>query len=119
MPNYVMNPLERTNAVISSGQSLSTGVSLDGLRLFALIMPSEWTSAGLTFQASYDNGVTWSNMYDANGSELIAVADVSRAIILDPVNFSSVPMIKIRSGTAASAVNQASGRTITLVLRAI
>lgn len=111
--------LESTTASIASGTSISGAINLGGLRLFAIVMPSSWTTANLTFQASYDGGTTWVNMYDASGTELNITASASRMIYLDPYIFSSVPMIKVRSGTSASPVNQAADRTITLVLRAV
>ena len=119
MPNFALNMLRSESATIAAGTSLSAAVNLGGLRLFGLSMPSAWTTAAITFQSSYDNGVTWQNMYDASGNEVMITAAASRNIALDPVLFSAIPMIKVRSGTAGSAVNQAQDSVVTLVLRSV
>lgn len=119
MPNMVFNMLNAESATIANGAALSPAVNLGGLRLFGLSMPSVWTTASITFQASQDNGVTWQNMYDTNGSELTVSAAASRYIALDPVQFAAVPMIKVRSGTAATPVNQAQDSVVTLILRSV
>lgn len=107
------------NATIASGASLSDSMNLGGLRLFGIVMPAAWTAANLTFQASFDGGTTYVDMYDYNGLEVVATTSTSRLIVLDPVVFAAIPLLKIRSGTAASAVNQGGDRTLTLVLRSI
>lgn len=119
MRTTVMNALDVANATIANGQSLSGAVNLGGLRLFGIVMPAAWTAANLTYQMSHDSGVTWINMYDVNGSELTATAGTSRFIAIDPANFAAVPMIKIRSGTAATPVNQGADRAVQLILRAV
>lgn len=126
MTNYHTGIVNTESAVIASGASLSGAIDLrgthvtnKGLRLFGIVMPAAWTAANLTFQASFDGGTTYVNMYDYNGLEVVATASTSRLIVLDPVVFASIPLLKIRSGTAASAVNQGGDRTLTLVLRSI
>jgi hypothetical protein len=119
MRNTVANMIDFVPAVIAGGQSVSGAVSLGGLRLFGLVMPSAWTAAGVTFQMSPDGGATWNNVYDVNGNEITVTAGTSRFIALDPANFAAVPMLKLRSGTSGTPVNQGADRTIQLVLRAI
>lgn len=104
---------------ISSGSSLTSTINLAGLRLFSIVMPSSWTAANLTFQMSPDGGTTWVNMRDQNGNEIVAVADVSYGIILNPTQFSSVQYLRIRSGTAASPVAQSADRSLQLILRMV
>ena len=119
MPNFAFNMLGSETATISTGTSLSPAVNLGGLRVFGLSMPAAWTTASMTFQTSYDNGVSWQNMYDVNGNEVSVTVAASRNIAIDPVLFSAVPMIKLRSGTAASPVNQAQDSLVTLILRSV
>jgi len=119
MPNLAFNMLGVETATVTSGTSLSGAVNLGGLRLFGLSMPSVWTAAVLTFQSSCDNGVTWQNMYDASGNEITVSVAASRNVALDPVLFSAVPMLKVRSGTAASPVNQGQDSLVSLVLRTV
>ena len=111
-------------ATIANGASLSNAVNLPvkgflGCRLFGIVMPAAWTAANLTFQVSVDGGTTYVDMYDATGDEVEAVASTSRYIALLPDALAAVTKIKIRSGTAATPVNQGGNRTIGLVLRAI
>lgn len=115
----VMSVLENAVASILNGQSLSGAISLGGVRLFGLVMPAAWTAAVVTFQASFDNGATWVSMYDASGNELSVTVGASRYVALDPVYFAAVPMIRLRSGTAAAPVNQGQDSPISLVLRSI
>jgi hypothetical protein len=110
---------EVLSASISSGSSLTGALNLGGLRLFAIVIPSAWTSANLTFQMSPDAGTTWVNIYDINGNELTAVAAASECIVLTPVSFSSFQYLRIRSGTSSSAVSQAADRSLQLLLRAV
>ena len=113
---------------IASGQSLSSSTRIDypvgpaqnGVReaLVAIIMPPAWTTADLTFQASND-GTNFFNMYNVAGSELTAEAGALRWIEIQPVDFSGVPFVKVRSGTAGSPVNQGATRSITLLFRPV
>jgi len=122
--------VDTTTVVISSGESLSGAVNLQnrtpnalgitgkaGLRLFGIVMPSAWTAANLTFQASFDGGTTWVDVMDATGAEYVVTAGTSRYIPIDPTPFSAIALLRIRSGTSVLPVNQADARSLTLVLR--
>lgn len=117
--NTVASILDSAVATISSGQSLSSSVDLGGTRLFGIKMPAAWTAANITFQASFDGGATWVNMYDTYGNELTVTPAANRFITIDPVNFAAVQLLRIRSGTAATPVNQAQNSDLTLILRTI
>ena len=119
MTNFVLNMLSTENAEISASAALSGGVAFGGLRLFGIVMPAAWTTAPITFQVSHDNGVTWHNLYDADGVEVTVQAAPLRYIALDPVLYSAVSMIKVRSGTAAAPVNQVAACDVGLVLRSV
>lgn len=103
------------SATIANGASLSGVVHLGVERLFALQMPSAWTTADLTFQGSYD-GSTYADVYDEFGSEVTVSAGASRFIILDPAKFLGLQKLKIRSGTTGAAVNQGAERTIRAIV---
>lgn len=113
------NPVDTAIAAIAAGSAVSAPVSVGSFRLFGLVMPAAWTAAVITFLVSFDGGATWSNMYDKNGAEISVAAGVSRYIALDPAEFAAVPMIKLRSGTAAAPVNQVAAASISLILRSI
>jgi hypothetical protein len=105
--------VETTTVVIENGGSLSGAVDLGGRKLVALILPDAWTAASLTFQGSVD-GTNFFNVYDGPTERQLTVAAnyYSALNIADWVGFR---WIKVRSGTAGSAVNQAAERTLTVV----
>jgi hypothetical protein len=109
---------EVKSVTISTGSSLSPGVDLDGLTLVAIVMPSTWDGTTITFQVS-PNGTDWYNLHDAAGSEVALTVGPSRYIQLDWQRFLGIRYLRIRSGTAATPVNQTATRTLHLVTRSI
>jgi hypothetical protein len=107
--------VETTTVTIANSASLSGAVDLKGRKLVAIIMPSAWTAASLTFQGSV-NDTDYFNVYDGATERSIAVAAsyYSALAIGDWVGFR---YIKIRSGTAGTPVNQGGARVITLVVQ--
>lgn len=111
-------------ATIASGATgLSAAVHLGGpdrgTALVAIQMPATWVAANLTFQAGETQSGTFYNVYAADGTEVVVTASTSRWIILDPADFASVVWIKVRSGTAATPVDQTATRTINLITRLV
>ncbi len=108
-------------ATIAKDASLSGAVCIAGYHYIAFSMPDQWTaSATMTFQVSHD-GVTYQDLYDgSSGSEAsmsgIAASrnfsDAGINLLLAPWNY-----LKVRSGTAASAVPQLAARSITVILK--
>jgi hypothetical protein len=111
----VSQALETLTATIENGGSLSGAVDLGGRKLVAIDMPSSWTAASLTFQASPD-GVTYDDLYDS-ATERSVTAAASRYLAFNIADWVSVRFLKIRSGTAGTPVNQGGARTITLVVQ--
>lgn len=101
-------------ATITSGQSLSDAVDLGISRLSMIVMPSAWTAASLTLQASVD-GETYSDVYDQFGNEVVISASTSRAILLTLQDFLAARYIKLRSGMASSADPQGADRAIKVI----
>lgn len=105
---------------ILSGASLSSEINLAGLCVVAIIMPASWTAANLTFQAASVSAGTFNDVYDEAGTELTVTATASDHIIFPSDKALGLgPVIKVRSGTSAAAVNQGADRSIGLVLRAL
>ena len=104
-------------ATIANGASLSGAVNLGLNRLFAIVVPSVWTgtTTPITFQASAD-GINNEELYDSTGTEVqMTVTGVSTFIVnATPAEWLGVGYIKVRSGTASSAVNQ--GQTTNLII---
>lgn len=110
---------ETTTAVIANGASLSGEIDLQGFSLQAIVMPSAWTAANLTFQASDTSGGTFNNVHDDAGAEVTVTAAASRCIGLDAVarELDGLRYVKVRSGTSGTPVNQGAERTLTLLLK--
>ncbi len=117
--NSFSNAWEVVPVTLPSGASQTDIIDLGGLRLFAIGVPSSWTTANLTFQMSPDGGTTWNNLYDQNGNEITAVADVSSCLTLNPSQFAFIQYLRIRSGTKTTPVAQTADRTLQLMLRTV
>jgi len=111
-----MSGLITSSGTITSGTSLSAAISLNpGYFPCAIYMPAAWTTAGITFQVSFD-GVTYYNLYKEDGTEYtLTTPAASNAIALTPGYFAGAAYIKIRSGTSGSAVNQGADRSIIIL----
>jgi hypothetical protein len=107
-------------AAIGAGQSLSGQVSLGAFTLVGISMPATWTAALLTFQVSPDGGTTWQELYDDSGNEIEITAGAGTFIMLSNrpnYDWRGINMVKVRSGTLGSPVNQVAAATVNLVTR--
>lgn len=114
------NVIQNTTATIANGASLSGAVNLGGNVLAGLIMPAAWTTADITFAVAKNNTDTPVPLFDDQGNEVkVTSPAASRGIALDSIagSIAPWPYIYIRSGTSATAVNQAAERVITLVFK--
>lgn len=102
-------------AVIANGASLSGAVNLSGHILCGVYMPSAWTTAGLTFQASFD-GTTFADVHFEDAEVTVTSAGASDYIGLQPQKFFGAKHLKVRSGTSSTAVAQGAERTLTLAI---
>ena len=112
-------PIVTKTVTIANGASLS-GASADAKQktLVGVVTPAAWTTAGVSFQVSYDNGTTYVVLWDDTGAEYtIPAVPASRYVAVDPTKFLGVTNIKIQSGTSAATTNQAGSDIVTLVLR--
>lgn len=110
--------LSLTTATIAESASLSSGVNLRDSVVVGIIMPSSWTTADITLQASYD-GTTYYDVYNMDGDEYTITASASRIIVLSPLEIQWARYIKIRSGTASTPVTQSAARSINLISRSV
>jgi hypothetical protein len=104
----------RITLTIPANASLSNAADLSELVPVGVLMPSAWTAASLTFQASLD-GVSFVDLYNTSGSELQVPAGANRLIALDPVQFRGVRHLRVRSGTSGAPVNQTASRTLVIL----
>lgn len=107
-------------ATITSGTSLSDAVPLHGAGT-GFYMPSGWTTAAITFQASQD-GQTFYDMYDSAQTTTAVERTIAsgnavtgRFFAFSLNDWLGANWIKIRSGTSASPVNQGADRVITVI----
>jgi len=119
MSERVMPKTYFTTATIASGASLSAEIDGRGMRLVKIFMPTAWTSADMTFAEAEASGGTFDPLYtDASSpAEVTVPVAASRTIVVgtnrDSLN--AMGYFKIRSGTAAIAVNQQGARVIGLL----
>ena len=110
----IANPVV-IQASIANGESQSGAIPIGGRTYVAITVSPQWTAAALTFLASNEEGGTFLPVYKEDGTELtIASANVvvSRNIGLGALMqyLSPFKFIKLRSGTAATPVNQDAAR---------
>ncbi len=112
-------PLElaKADVVIANGASASAALDLGGLHLAAIAMPAVWTAAALSLQTSFD-GVTWFDVFNSDGTELLLTVLASQYILLDFTKTIALgQMVRLRSGTSAAPVVQGGARTLSVVSR--
>jgi hypothetical protein len=104
-------------AAIASGQSLSSQIDIGPGELVGILIPSGWTAANLTFQASPDGGTTWGNLFTYLGAEITFFAVAGQFLAVDPIQalLRGVRSLKLRSGTSGAPVVQGSAVTLTLI----
>jgi hypothetical protein len=91
----------------SIGQSQTGIIQLNELTLCGLTTGSNLSGSVLSFLVSLD-GSNFYPLYDSSSAEVtISVSAASRAYAVDPSSFYSWNFIKLREGTSASAVLQA------------
>jgi len=103
---------------IPNGTALSEEVSLAGRTLVGIVMPAGWTAAAMTFLAGAVSG-TVRKLVDKAGAELSLTVAVDTCIYLPALDLAGVRFLQVRSGTAATPVNQGAARVIQLVCRRI
>jgi len=123
-PRSYQSLLEFVDVTIPSGAAVSDWVDLKGKTVVAVITPSAWTSAAISFDTSRsDDGSDPTPRYTADGEVTIPSTSLSttqaRDVAMDPVKLWGIRHLRVRSGTAAAPVNQGADRVITLALRAI
>ena len=97
-------------------------LDLGGVRLVGIEMPAAWTTADLTFVSAIGPvtaATVWLPVYDAAGTELEVMAAAGRIIGLDARDSFPFERLRVRSGSAATAVNQAAARDLVAILHPV
>jgi hypothetical protein len=85
--------------------------------LVGLFTPAAIDGTAFTFQVSMD-GTTFYNLYNSLGEVNYTMA-ASRAIAIDPIDFSGWRFLKLRLGTAGSPNNATANRIVGCILRPV
>lgn len=116
-----MAEVDVVTAAIASGQSLSGEVDIGNKSLVGLLIPTSWTTAGLSFQVSPDGGATWGELTTVAGTPYaigsLTGGTLAYYVAIDPTTLRGALALKIRSGTQAAPVNQTNSVTLQLVTR--
>ena len=116
----------RLVATIANGAAVSGAIPVRGLNIASLTTPAAWTAAAITFQASTDDGATWSPVYAIDSTGAAAETTIpsagiptaaSRYFQIPAGTFDGASHIKINSGTNAAGTNQGAERQIALGVR--
>ena len=109
-------------ATILNGASQSGTIDLRDYAIAAIVMPAGWDAAAITFLASATAGGTFAAVYDDAGTEvsITSVNAVAGRVIVNKTileQLAGLRFVKIRSGVAATPVNQTADRSITVMLK--
>ena len=122
MAEFAKRLSNAATATIANGASLSDAIDLRDYAIAAICLPAAWTAAAITFTASASQSGTYNSVYDDAGTEVaIASANVvaSRVLVNKAIleQLAGLRWVKMRSGTAATPVNQGADRAVTVLLK--
>jgi len=127
MLRNVNDPVVRISTTIAAAAAVSGSISLlgRGPRGVAVQVPSAWTAADLAMEVSED-GTTWVHVRDEIGAivRIISIQTSEAGIYLFPASswytgafpFMRLVSLNTTSGTTWTIVNQASERSLKVVL---
>jgi len=99
-------------ATINAGGTLSNAVDVSLATVSFLFLPSAWTPALLSFQASPDN-VTFADLVDANTKEISI--NVVAGTVIKPIWIPvAIGWLKFRSGSRDAPVIQTANRVFSI-----
>ncbi len=106
-------------APIAAGASLTGTLNLGCMTLHGVIVPTNWTAADLTFQASNDGGTTWYEVYSNANQEVDYPVTPGSWVVIDPELWRGPNCLRVRSGTKAVPVAQVTYVALQLVLQPV
>ncbi len=113
--------IDNISASIAAGQSLSAQVDIGTKSLAGILIPSNWTTAGISLQVSPDGGATWGELTTVAGTPYaigsLTGGTLAYYVAVDPTTLRGAMSFKIRSGTQAAPVNQTNQVALTLITR--
>jgi Ethanolamine utilization protein EutJ (predicted chaperonin) len=102
------------DAVIPNGTALSNIVNVNANDIVGIQMPTDWTTGAVTFAVLNHGTGVYEKLVDSGGTEISYTVAASTVIHL-ATPLKCLGLLKVRSGTAATPVNQTAARTIKLI----
>ena len=116
-----MAEVDNIAAQIANGQSLSAEVDIGSKSLVGILVPANWTTAGISLQVSPDGGVTWGELTTVAGTPYaigsLTGGTLAYYIAIDPTTLRGAQALKIRSGTQVAPVVQTNTVALQLITR--
>lgn len=109
--------LEAERVIIPNGASLSNSIDLRPRILVAVVVPSAWTAASMTFSGCVDDFTREAakSLRTQTGTELTVAVTVDQIVPFETEDVAGFPFVKVRSGTLALPVAQGADREIILL----
>lgn len=108
----------RPSVVIPAEAALSNELDLRGYDIEAIFFPAAWTAAAVTFVVLDEPGGVEHDAFDSSNVEIEVDAAAGRFVkILPEHSVRGANLVRIRSGTSGTPVNQAAERVLKLSLR--
>lgn len=103
---------------ITSGTSDTEAFSVGRGRWMGIMMSTAWTAAGIIPMVALTSTSTFVPAYSDDGNPYDMTVAADRYVVADvsAILLGAAPVMRLRSGTAAAAVNQAVTRTLTVTL---
>jgi hypothetical protein len=104
---------------IANGAALSDAGDVSAGEIVGIELPTI-TNAALSFQVSFDGGITWRDLYNADGTTETSVGATTGArVVAAPAALKECAAlaVRVRSGLTAAPVNQGADRAINLLVQ--
>lgn len=103
------------NVTILNGQAISgSGPLYSASQILGLVFPAAWTAATAGLQVSLDGSV-WKDVFIGSTELSLGAGANQVAMLTTPV--SGFPLVRVRSGSIATPVNQLANRDIGILVR--
>ena len=116
--NYQVQ-LVQVAATITASDSVTGVLDFGGLTPVAVVMPTGWDAAALSFVVSHTGATGELRSLYAGATERTIAVGTNRFVALTPTEFSGVRFMQIRSGTATLAVVQTVTRSLSVIARPV
>ena len=112
----------RKTVTIAAGESISELIPKAHHSYMAIFLPSNWTTAPITFLGCDSYSGTFNQVLSATDASEVNIPAVaaSKVIVLDTEFLEAIiaiPFLKLRSGTLNAPVNQVTEVNIKIILR--